>query len=501
MRHFRIHGNTGIVHALGAVLAALAALVVTGFGPGAARADDFLAEAKKLRSAYAGGLDELAGWCEGQGLVDEARATRRLVVPQDPYKIFVPVLPDTVGSLAPPEGVSPEVAAWSRRLGTLRRQHAEELYGLARQAVRTRRASLALELVLAAVHADPDHEAARRILGFQKYRDQWVSPFAANKLRRGQVDHKRFGWLPKDHVERYEQGLRLHAGRWISAEDDARFHQDMRNGWLVETQHYSIRTNHSLEAGVQLGEKLERLMRVWRQLFFRYYTSESQLTALFTGGAIRRPARSQAFRVAFFRDRDDYNRTLKPLEPNIQISIGFYHERSRRAYFFAGKDYEDRTLFHEATHQLFHQSRPVAPSVGRRANFWIVEGVAMYMESLREEDGYYVLGGLEDDRAYAARYRLLHDRFYVPFEEFAAMGMEQIQRDPRIATLYSQAAGQTHFLIHAEGGRYRDALVAYLDAVYAARDLPNTLSDLSGTSFAELDRRYRQFMASGGGSL
>ncbi len=73
---------------------------------------------------------------------------------------------------------------------------------------------------------------------------------------------------------------------------------------------------------------------------------------------------------------------------------------------------------------------------------------------------------------HAARYRLLHDEFYVPLAEFTGYGMEQIQNDPRIATLYSQAAGLANFLVYYDGGRYRDALVAYLVAVYAGRDDP-----------------------------
>ena len=54
--------------------------------------------------------------------------------------------------------------------------------------------------------------------------------------------------------------------------------------------------------------------------------------------------------------------------------------------------------------------------------------------------------------------------------------MEQLQNDRRIATLYSQSAGLTHFLVHYDGGRYRDALVAYLSAVYGGLDSPNTLA-------------------------
>jgi len=176
------------------------------------------------------------------------------------------------------------------------------------------------------------------------------------------------------------------------------------------------------------------------------------------------------------------------------MSVGMYLDGKRTAYFFAGKDYEDRTLYHEATHQLFHQSRPVAPDVGREANFWIVEGIAMYMESLRREGDYYVLGGFDDQRLYAARYRLLEDNFYVPLDELITYGMEKLQTDKRIATLYSQAAGLANFLVFYEGGRYRDALVAYLTAVYDGRDTPRTLAELAGTSYGKLDEQYRRFM-------
>ena len=118
----------------------------------------------------------------------------------------------------------------------------------------------------------------------------------------------------------------------------------------------------------------------------------------------------------------------------------------------------------------------------------------MYMESLRREDGYDVLGGFDDVRLYAARYRLLHDHFYVPFGEFVDFGSEKLQKDPRICTLYSQAAGMTHFLIYYDGGRYRDALVSYLSAVYTGRDDHDTLSKLTGASYANLDKQYREFL-------
>src|SRR5690606_19745302 len=130
------------------------------------------------------------------------------------------------------------------------------------------------------------------------------------------------------------------------------------------------------------------------------------------------------------------------------------------------------TLYHEASHQLFSESKDVAPHIGLRGNFWIVEGIACYMESFAEHDDFDTLGGTASPRLEAARYRAQEDNFYVPLEQLVQYGMHDLQRDRRIAMLYSQAAGLSHFLMHFDGGRYRDALLNYLSAVYAAEDRP-----------------------------
>ena len=58
-------------------------------------------------------------------------------------------------------------------------------------------------------------------------------------------------------------------------------------------------------------------------------------------------------------------------------------------------------------------------------------------------------------------------------------------------------AAMTQLLIFADGGRYRDALVAYLSAVYNGSQDPNLLARLTGLSYAELDRKYREFIEKG----
>ncbi len=460
----------------------------------AADADVLQREAEAQLHQYRTELKDLAARCTELGLPEQARYTLDVLGPSDAYKLFVPHLPRVVGPEGPPADAATEVVQWHRRLQQVRTKHAVACYDLARRAVRMR-PSLAYELALAAVRANPDHEGARRIFGYQKYLGEWRTVYEVGQLRSGKVWDERFGWLPKTHVHRYEQGLRFHDGRWISAEDDAQRRADIRNGWDVETEHYVIRTNHSLEAGVRLGEKLDGLYGIWQQLFIRFHASQADVVALFSGKSQRRAAAAPRHHVVFFRNRDDYNRSLRAAMPNIDVSIGVYIPNMRRAYFFAGAEHDDRTLYHEATHQLFQESRRTVPLPGNQRNFWIVEGIALFMESLHREGDYWALGGLDDPRLHAARVRLVRDDFYVPLAEFTRLGMDDIQNDPRIATLYSQAAGLTHFLVFHEGGVYRDALVQYLSLVYSGRDAPQTLSDLLDAGYSEIDQQYRRFLA------
>ncbi len=491
-------------------------------------ADDLARDAAALKARYAADLSCLAAWCRQKNLAAEERITTDLVAPPDPYKIVLPVLSQEVGSLYPPKEASGDLAVWHRRLLKLRQDQGAALFGLAQRAVRRHQASLAYRLALDAIKTDPDHEAVRHAFGYQKYQNQWHTPYEVLMLRSGMVWSDRFGWIEKVNLPRYVAGERLFGVTWIDAANDATLHAEITNGWDVETEHYRIRTNHSIEAAVALGVKLENLHRIWRQIFLGYYSSEADVEALFSGRLPRNaifpsptlpyPAGGRGaggegrLEVVYFRDKEQYHRALTPIMPDVGISMGLYVPGNHTAYFYAGSEDSQRTMYHEATHQLFQQSRRVGHhvghhvpmvvvgNVGRKANCWLIEGIAMYMETLRRpcvhgaRGDCFVLGGLDDVRMQAARYHLQKKDFYVPFEKLVRMGVQDVQGHPEIAKLYSQIAAMTNFLVHYDDGRYRDALVRCLASIYDGNQDPDLLAHATGASYAELDEQYERFM-------
>lgn len=462
--------------------------------PTPVRATEQLADAaNEALAEHLDHLETLAGQCDEHGLSDEAAKTRALVPPKEPGKLFLPTLPSEVAGGFDAGAASDHQKAWHKRLQAIRNAYANKLLGIARGAHRQKNATLAIDLLTAALHADPDHETLRRMFGYQRYENRWCTPYEAEKLRAGMVDHERFGWIPKAYVERYEQGERFYRGRWMSVEHEASF----RDLWEVNSEHYNVRSKHSLEQAVQMARRLEQLHAAWRYLFMRYMINENQIGAMFAGRSAQ--LRSPRYKVVCYRDRQEYLQSVAtPGSPQFALTDGLYMPAQRCIYVFPPERADGwRTIWHEATHQLFQETNNIRNMPGQRHNYWIIEGIATYMESFRMRNGYHVLGGLDyDTRLQTAAVRLLHEEhyYYLPIAQLVPLGRDQFQNHVNVPMLYSEVSGLTHFLIHGQEGRYRDALIGYLAAVYSGRDTVHTFRGLAGVPYEQLDAEYREFI-------
>lgn len=395
-----------------------------------------------------------------------------------------------------PDAYSAKGATAGLPSSAAQRTTTQQLFELAERAAQLGEAALALRLATEAVHADPACEPARRALGYERHDGQWLTPYQLRMAKRGEVWHGKYGWIAPDDLPQYEEGRRKHRGRWITSDVDARLHSDIRQGWQVRTDHFNVTTNHSLEAAAGLAAQLEQLYQVWQQLFADFHLDDRKLRDRFAQGRVP-GVRARPFQVVFHRSRDEYNAALRSRQPRIAETIGIYFDHQREAHFFAADDGIDRpTLYHEAVHQLFFESVRATRDPGRDDNFWAIEGVALWFESLRRHETerglHFTIGEPDAGRLPAARQRRLVDGYRVPLAELVAFGKRDFQERTDLAPLYSQAAGLGHFFVQTP--EFRPAFVAYLGQIYAGRAEPATLAELTGRDYAELDTQYEAFL-------
>jgi len=383
-------------------------------------------------------------------------------------------------------------------------QQAAEFFRTSRSACEAGDVGASLRLATQTVVADPNHADARRVLGYRRIGDFWAGNYAARRLERGESWHPKFGWIKTEDLIRFEAGERPLGKRWITAKEDARRHASIDNGWKIRTDHFRVTTNHSRQEAARRATRLETLYQIWQQLFGGFSLKPTDLLKRFDGKATS-GYRNKPFEVVYYRTRDEYNAALRRQQPRIEMTLGIYFDTTRTTHFFAG-GYDNEngqdagTIYHEAVHQFFQESHPSARRVGDSSNAWLIEGVACYFESLVEyqgvgkDDRRFTIGTATAGRLPAARHRLLVDGFYVPLAELSALGIRDFQQRSDLPRLYSQSAGLVTFLMHYQDGIYRPALVETLQRLYAGRDRVSTLEDLTGRSFAELDREYREFI-------
>ncbi len=501
----------------------------------AAPPDALRQAANQATVEYRNDLEKLADWAAKQGLRAETLQTRSAVLPSEPDKIFLPSFPLAVGTLDLPKGLpsnlprkyavlflSGETASeksgdalekesgvalapqdvWRIQFRTIRTNYAKRLQLLAKTAVKDQRGSLAVQLAVAGLHANPDHEGFRTVFGFVKYKGEWRTPWEVERLKKDFVDHERFGWIPKKAVDRYEKGERYCNGEWIPETEDIRRHSAIENGWKIESEHYDLTTNHGIEEGVRMLRQNENLYRAWKLLFFRYMATDAQLATLFNGKMVPAPLRRH--KIVLYRDREDFLRAEKARgekEPERFAGMYRYTNKDGCCYFYVSGSLS--IMYHESTHQLFQETKNIAGNqllsgVAKNEqplNTWLREGVAMLMETLQvDEAGYYVIGNKNSGRIRSAKRNFRNDRFFLPFSDLADIDGRDWKSHEKMGSLYDQSAAMFYFLMFYENGRLRDPLVVLLRLHYEQKDTRQSIVQLTGMSTDELDAAFKDFL-------
>ncbi len=384
----------------------------------------------------------------------------------------------------------------------LEKENATALFEQAQQTLDKDDLTNTMRHVSQVLHADPNHAGARNVLGYELSAEgHWQTPYEAKQAKRGLQWDSRFGWIRPQDLPRLEAGERKSGRRWISGDDDTKRHEKIENGWQVRTDHFIVTTNHSINAGVAMAAELESLRQVWQQRLAAYDLTTEELIDRFEGK--RSAPRSQRpMRVFYHRDKASYVEYLKRRQPRIAQTLGIYFDTIREAHFYHSDDPTEAnqlqaTLYHEATHQLLQETSPKARSVGTNANYWVVEGIACYFETLipltvdGKRIGLYELGDPARGRIVSAVNTTTPP---LPLAELVAMGMSDLQERTDLAPIYAQSSALTAMLLDAPDLADQLAFIRYLKEVYEGRPDGGELARELNCSYNALDLQYRAFL-------
>lgn len=416
----------------------------------------------ELDQRYQAELAQLAAKCDEVGLPDQAKITREWIVkPHGEENLFF-LVPET-DPHQPKEDASQLVQFWHNKFRTLRNTQADTLYKHAQELLIANNGPASYRTLHEVLRENPDHADARRILGYNQVNGTWRRPGVTTRAKQPRFDHPKLGW-------------------------------PSRSFWQIDTPHFQIMTNESEAAGLELGERLEIVYSAWEQMFFSYWSNERQLASYFDGGTPS-PVRKK-FDVVLFKSRGEYVNYLEAKQPRIGITLGIYQFDEEMVFLFHDEsDQAHATWHHEVAHQLFQEYRSASNDVGVNYNTWAIEAVAMYMESLRIEDEYVTLGGIDATRLQFARNRFLMGDFYIKLEELVAMGRSELQKSDDIGAIYSESAGLAHFFLDGDQQKRREPFTQYLVDIYQRNDRAHSLEmRLGQKGLAAIDPQYAAYL-------
>ncbi len=254
----------------------------------------------------------------------------------------------------------------------------------------------------------------------------------------------------------------------------------------VDTPHFQILSRADAAFTQKVAEEAEQFYWIWTQMFFPFWESSLSLQRTMTGLSsemdIAQQVRELAtlkssrprMRVVIFRDANEYQSTLVRDEPGVAQSTGYYSDKWKTTFVFGGIDQANEvdataTRHHEWTHQLFREatfSRLGNRSPGEAKDFWLVEGIAGYMESLAAFDQHATVGGWDSERLQYARYRILVGGDALLLSELRSEGRLAVQRRTDLSRWYAHAITQTHRLMDSEEPSSRQWLYGQLARLY-----------------------------------
>jgi hypothetical protein len=267
------------------------------------------------------------------------------------------------------------------------------------------------------------------------------------------------------HHEPSASGWQFRKGdRWLPFVIDAQPRR-WSDAWQIDTTHYALRTNLTLETAVRTALELE--------LFYRSFMSQF-------GAPLKLHEILAPLTFQMHADRGSF--------PEIASGRGSYFDREQRRVLINAEGGLVRGLvFHEATHQLLAGLASNLPA-------WVDEGLSEYFASLWANEA---VRGREFPNAILKYHFATVAKAEKPYslEKLLAMSSGDFIASKNAELKYAQAYSLVYFCLHGEDGVYRNGFFHFLRGLSRGKTKASDLLDALDVSEPKLVNGWLAYAA------
>jgi tetratricopeptide (TPR) repeat protein len=305
------------------------------------------------------------------------------------------------------------------------------------------------------VELNPNHEGARKNLGYVKYEGKWMS---SEELQAKGLAFYKGKWMPYDEAMKV-QGYIKYEDQWIT-QKEYDFLKDISKklaspkGVLdkpgadfenlpwdeareKETDHFIVRTNLSVDALNDICFLMEYAYFTW-QGFFGAYEHKAKRSVWVVKN-----------RVEFEKTYKDWTGRNPP-----RSSCGLNSGKGQLVYYNPGYSLLPLSgvLLHEGTHYAQQLTIKYLPG-------WCHEGLATYFEGSKIEGKRLITNRINPERLPRIK-EAISKKTYIKLNIFINVSLSEY---PDNLILYAEGWSLIYFLINSRGGKYKDKFKAYIE--------------------------------------
>jgi Protein of unknown function (DUF1570) len=394
-----------------------------------------------------------------------------------------------------------QLKIWQPLLETKRNDLLKPTEKLFKDALEAGVPSVARDCVDQALALWPDHRNLRRNLGQIKFENRWYGPRGAELTKLGQAWDEQLGWILVKDRARYAKGeyYDFQSKQWTTLDAANAIRSDLKNQWVIQTEHLVIQGTAPLKALVDVANRIEtfydRVFAAYSGFFLKVSgkkVSDEDFKVLF--GTMRKDKANDKAKskdrdllvVNVAKDKSAYVASL-PAGVDAGWSAGMFIPNTRESYFYQGIA---EVIYHEFTHQILHIF-----SGTNRAPAWLTEGAAVYTESPVFEAGRMVLGEMDGNEHLSAFFHQMKSGKALTLAQILALEDGRVWMSSTTPDLNYPAAGMlVEFCMEADNRRHRSDFLDFLRDSYLGTTSNYKVWDYLGMSYAAFDTAFSEWI-------